>query len=197
MDRVKIFVSTSGDTSQGYTFTDNNFKSLKFSNQLMDTSFDINPTMIEQYAEIVLKDKNGAITNLVRDGILDRDLKVYVYINNVLTYTYLTSTWDIQAQDTTVKLHCNDPVKKFENKQTQQVAPSNKTLAQLIDLAFTWAGYDYEYQSSDVSSIASSIQLSSTFVLYQDLLTFIKKLCVVGFFRIYWKKDKFIIARCM
>lgn len=197
MNRVKIFVSTSGDTSQGYEFTDNNFKSIKFSNQLMDTSFDINPTVIEQYAEITFKDKGGVITNLVKTGVLDSDLKVYIHIDNVLTYTYLTSTWDIQAQDTTVVLHCNDPTKKLENKQTQLVEPADKTLAELIALAFTWADYPYEYESSETYSIANNIQLEQTYVAYQDLLTFINKLCVVGFFRIYWKKNKFIIARCM
>lgn len=197
MDRVRIFISTSGDASQGYAFTDNNFKSIKFSNQLMDTSFDINPTIIEQYAEIEFKDKGGLITNLVKNGTLDKDLKVFVYINDALVYTYLTSTWDIQAQNTTVKLYCNDPVKKFENKQTQLIAPSNKTLAELFDLAFEWADYDYEYESQDIADIADNIQLSGVYVVYQDLLTFINKLCVVGFFRIYWKKDRFIIARCM
>lgn len=197
MDNIKLFISTSGDESQGYTFTDNNFKSIKFSNQLMDTTFDINPTVIEQYADVVFKDKGGVISSLVKNGVLEKDLKVYVYINSVLMYTYLTSSWELQAQDTTVTLHCNDPVKKLENKQTQLVEPADKTLAELIDLAFSWSDYDYDYESATISSIANDIQLEQVYVSYQDLLTFINKLCVVGFFRIYWKKDKFIIARCM
>lgn len=197
MDNIKLFISTSGDESQGYTFTDNNFKSIKFSNQLMDTTFDINPTVIEQYADVVFKDKGGVISSLVKNGVLEKDLKVYVYINDVLMYTYLTSSWELQAQDTTVTLHCNDPVKKLENKQTQLVEPADKTLAELVDLAFSWSDYDYDYESASISSIANDIQLEQAYVSYQDLLTFINKLCVAGFFRIYWKKDKFIIARCM
>lgn len=197
MDSIRVFISTSGDESQGYTFTENNFKSVKFSNQLMDMSFDINPTVIEQYAEIKFKDKDGTIVQLLQEGILDKDLKVYVYINDVWTYTYLTSTWEVQAQDTTVTLHCNDPVKKLENKQTQLINVSTRTLAQLFSIVFNWTGYNYAYENQDIETIATHLTLDMVYIPYQDVLTCLNKLCVVGFLRIYWKKDKFIIARCL
>lgn len=197
MDKIKVFISTSGDESQGYTFTENNFKSIKFSNQLMDTSFDINPSVIEQYAEIVFKDKDGTITELVKSGILTKYLKVYVYINNVWTYTYLTSTWDIQAQNTTVTLHCNDPVKKLENIQMNAEYIGDAYLYQLITKAFNAAGYSFYVPDINVSLIITRIYMRDTYIKCQDILTFLNKLCCVGFLRIYWKKNRFVIERCL
>lgn len=196
MNNIKIKINTSDGASTICTFTENDFKSLKFSEQLMDTSFDINPTVIEQYAEIELKDKGGVISSLVASGVLSKDLKVWISIDNVAIQTYLTSSWDVQIQNTTVKLCCNDPVKKIENKQTKLIEPDDYTLDYFLTQAFSWLGYNFEYETNEIRTIAQSIILKDAYVPYMDLLTFIKKLCITGFFRIYWYINKFIIARC-
>lgn len=197
MISIKIFISTSGDTSQGYTYTDNDFKSVKFSDQISDTSFDITPTVIEQYADIVFKDKTGDITEKVISGVFNKYLKVFVYINNVWKYTYITSTWDIQVKDKTVTLHCNDPVKLLENKQTQLVEPADKTLADMFAYAQAWSGYPIHYGDGETIDICQRTVLKNTYVPYMNLLDFIKKLCVTGFIRFYWNKNRFVIARCL
>ena len=196
MNQIKITIFTPGNVPDSYTFGENYIKEIKFSKQLMDTSFDINPSIIEQYAEIVLKDKGGVISNLIVSGVLNKGLVLRVYIDDVFIQSYLTASWDIQAQDTTIKLYCDDLVKKLENKQTMPVEPNNFSLYQLFAKAFEWAGMSYVYESSSISDIAQQIILYDTYVPYTDLLTFIKKLCVTGFFRIYWDKTHFVIARC-
>lgn len=185
-------------TKSSYKFTDNNFKSIKFSNQLLDTSFDINPTAIEQYATIVFKDKNGTISKLVADGKLGNDMEVWIYVDENHDFMYLTSSWEVQAQSTTITLQCNDPLKTLENKQTQLLELSSaRTLKELFDYAFQWAGYSYDFIDDETKYIAENTYLFDNYVQYMDLLTFIKKLCVVAFFRVYWHKDKFIIAGCL
>lgn len=180
-----------------YTFTHNNFKSVKFSNQLFDTSFELNPTVIEQYATIVFKDKDGTISDMVVTGELRNDMEVWIYVNQNIDYMYLTSSWEVQASSTTVTLQCNDPVKKLENIQTQLISPRNMNLKELIDYGFQWSGYRYEFDSYDTKEMCENINLTLTYVTYMDLLTYFKKLCVVGFLRIYWRRDKFIVARCL
>lgn len=196
MNRTKVFISTSGDESEGYLFADGFIKEIKYSNQLMDTTFDINPTIIEQYAEIVFRDKNHTIYDLVVNGTLTNDLKVFVYVDNILYQTYLTSSWDVQAQSSTITLHCNDETKKLENKQTQLINVQNRTLKQLVQYGFTWAGYSWQSETADVDSVLSSIVIPDSYVVYQDILTYLNKLCLVGFLRIFWNKNKFIVARC-
>lgn len=196
MHRVTVFISTDGTEANGYLFSDDYIKNVKFSNQLMDTSFDITPTVIEQYAQITFKDKNKTILNLVVAGTLTKDLKVFIYINNALYNTYLTSTWDIQAQSSTITLNCNDETKKLENMQTQLVSVQSQTLKSLIQQGFTWAGYAWQSETQDIDTLLSSIVIQDSYTTYQDLLTYFKKLCLVGFLRIFWNKDKFIIARC-
>lgn len=181
-----------------YLYTDNNFKSIKFSNQLLDTSFDINPTAIEQYATIVFKDKDGTMSKLVTDGKLSEDMEVWVYIDGVIYNTYRTSSWEIQAQSTTITLQCNDPLKTLENKQTRLLELSAmRSLSELFDYAFQWAGYSYDFIDYETKYIVTNTYLYDNYVQYMDLLTFIKKLCVVAFLRVYWYKDKFIIAGCL
>ena len=196
MNRVTVFISTDGTESNGYLFGDGYIKSIKYSNQLMDTTFDINPTVIEQYAEVVFRDKDKTILNLVVDGTLTKDLKVFVYVDNILYQTYLTSSWDVQAQNSTITLHCNDETKKLENIQTQLVDVGSRTLKQLLQLGFTWSGYSWDCENNDIDTLISSIVIADSYVKFQDLLTYFKKLCLVGFLRIYWNKDKFIVARC-
>lgn len=185
------------ENKETYKFTDNNFKSIKFSNQLLDTSFDINPTVIEQYATIVFKDKDNKISDLVVAGKLREDMEVWIYINDELNFMFLTSSWSLQAQSTSVTLQCNDPSKKLENKQTDLKEPTDVTLKELLDYAFSFSGYTYEFQDIEVREVVENIKIQSNYITYQDLLTLLKKLCVVGFLRIYWKKNRFIVARCL
>lgn len=184
-------------TKNTYTFTHNNFKSIKFSNQLFDTSFELNPTVIEQYATIVFKDKDGTISDMVVTGELRNDMEVRIHVDQNIDYTYLTSSWEVQASSTTVTLQCNDPVKRLENIQTQLISPRNMNLKELIDYGFQWSEYNYEFDSYDTKEMCENISLTLTYVTYMDLLTYFKKLCVVGFLRIYWRRNKFIVARCL
>lgn len=196
MNSVKIFISIDGTENNGYAFGDNYIKEMKFSNQLMDTSFNINPTVIEQYAEITLKDKHKFIFNLFRSGQLMSDMKVFVYFNNTLKFTYLTSTWDVQIQSSSIVLHCNDPVKKLENIQTQLVSVADRTLNTLLDIGFSLTEYNWTFQDVETQTFAMNTWIKDSYVTYQDLLTYFKKLCLVGFLRIYWRKNTFVIARC-
>lgn len=196
MDKILITIYDP-ETKDTYTFTDNNFKSIKFSNQLLDTSFDINPTVIEQYATIVFKDKDSRISDLVIAGKLRSDMEVWVHINDELDFMYLTSSWSLQAQSTSVTLQCNDPSKKLENKQTDLKEPADVTLKELLDYAFSFSGYSYEFQDYKTQELTQNINIESNYITYQDLLTLLKKLCVVGFLRIYWKRNRFIVARCL
>lgn len=197
MHSVKVFISTDGTEENGYLFTDNNIKSIKFSHQLMDTSFDITPGVIEQYADIVIKDKEKSVRALVMNGTLGKDMKVFVYIDNVVYQTYYTSTWDVQAQTSTVTLHCNDPCKKLENVQIASEGIKDYVLWTLFSKAFTAAGYSWTYANVEVNNILIQTICGNTYLQYQDALTLLRKLCLVGFFRVFWNKDKFIIARCM
>lgn len=196
MHKVTIFISTDGTELNGYSFDDYYIKSIKFSNQLMDTSFNINPCVIEQYAQVTFKDKNNYIFNLIKTGQLLADMKVFVYFDGVLKYTYWTSTWDIQLESTTIILNCNDPVKKLENIQTQLVNVSSRTLYNLFNIGFSLTPYSWIYADGDVGTLLYSTVVADSYISYQDLLSYLNKLCLVGFLRVYWHKDKFVVARC-
>ena len=178
-------------------FTSHNIISTKFARQLMDTTFDITPTVLEQYAEIVFKDYDGTLKRYARSGYLMKDLPVSIYIDDVLYNTYLTSAWDVKAQSSNITLHCNDPSKKLENIQVVAAGVQDYTLYNLFDNAFSNAGYSWTYDDQEVYDILTNTVCGYTYVQFQDTLTLLKKLCVVGFFRVYWSKDKFIVARCL
>lgn len=195
MDNVKVFISVDGTESNGYEFTSNNFKKVKFASQAFDTTYDINPCVVEQYAEIVFKDKNNFIRNLVKEGQLSKDMWVFVYVNNVLLNTYLTSSWDIQAQDTTITLHCNDPVKKLENTLVEPLGIAMRTFSSLLSYAFSFTQYRCTYD--DLGFVGGNLIVYNSYIELQTVLEFLNKLCILGFIRIYWHINTFKVMRCI
>lgn len=195
MNKINIFISTDGTEYNGYDFDDNYIKDARFADQIMDTSFNVNPCVIEQYAEFTFKDKNNLIRNLVTTGQLTKDMVVYVYIDDRIFNTYLTSVWDLKLQSTTVKLSCNDPVKKLENIQTQLINVGDYTLQDLLYLAFSWTPYSVSYERETYDLCANTL-IKDTYIEYQDVLSFLNKLCLVQFLRIMWRIDRFVVERC-
>ena len=196
MNNVSIIIKDDGITR--FAFNDSKVKSIKFSNQLMDTSFNINPCVIEQYAEITIKDTDGLVfSNLnALDSYIKKYMDVEVYINDTLFNVYLTSTWEVKIQNSVVTIHCIDATKNLENYQTQLIDVSTQTLDGLIKKAFDCTPYNYSYETSDIRELCENIHIEDTYIQYQKVYDFLNQLCLVAFVRIYWHIDKFVIARC-
>ena len=190
---LKITTFTPGLIS---SFTDRNIQSLTFASQLLDTSFNINPTVIEQYAKVSLIDRDELIANLASGANLAKDLKVMLYVDDILKYTYLTSVWKIKANNSQIDLECNDPSKKLENQQISALSISDRSLEGLLNIVFTFTGYTYEAIDEDTRIYISNFIIKNSFVTITTSLDLLKKLCVVGFLRVYWDKNIFKIARC-
>ena len=178
------------------TFSDRYIQSVTFASQLMDTSFNITPAVVEQYARLVLIDRSGIITNIAESADMAKDLKVMLYIDNVLKYTYLTSIWDIQAESSKITLECNDPSKKLANCQISATGISSRSLYELFQIAFTFTGYTFEAIDNETEAYLHSMIVKNSFTILQTSLELINKLCVVGFLRVFWDKNIFKIARC-
>lgn len=196
MNRVRVIMKDNNTTV--FTFNDDKIKSIKFSNQLMDTTFNINPCVIEQYADITIKDVDGTIFDDlgIVDSYIRKYIEVEVYIDDTLFNKYLTSTWEVKIQDSTIVIHCTDQTKNLENYQTQLINVGTYTLDDLIDDAFDCTPYNYSYENSDVQYLCEHLYIANTYIPYQKVIDFLNQLCLVSFVRIYWHIDQFIIARC-
>lgn len=196
MNSVKVLIAYNDNNI--FTLNDSNIKSIKFSNQLMDTSFNINPCVIEQYAEIVVKDVDGSIfgsLNSLQPEIKNY-IKVTVYINSTVYNTYLASTWECALQSSTVTIHCNDQTKNLANYQTELMDVSNMTLYQLFNKAFSFTPYECRWNDASLLDEMSFMKVDSTYIPYQTVYDLLNKLCLVAFVRVRWSKGYFYIERC-
>ena len=194
MHQVKVKLKNANSVI--FTFDDSKIISLKFSNQVMDDTFNMNPCVIEQYADITIKDYDKNIRNSIQHNYVHTYLDVEVYIDDVLFNTYITSTWDIKLQSSNVAIHCIDAVKQLENYQTELVDVGTYSLGWLLNNAFAHTPYNYTFEDLDLQHECFNIMIYNTYIQYQNIYELLNKLCLVNFLRIYWNKDTFVIARC-
>lgn len=178
------------------TYTDDIIKDFKCSEQLLDTTFRINPGVLQQYAEISFKDKYGEFKDLAKRELLNDNLFVKIYINDTLVGTYMTESWDIKANNTNVSLNCTDPCRLLDYINVTRVPVASRTVDDLLNMAFSYTEYTFEYLDSDVEELCKKITNGTSWIYPSSLTDFLKKVCLLGMIRIYWYKDKFMVARC-
>lgn len=183
-----------------FTFTgsynDNIIKNFKCSEQLMDTIFNINPTVIEQYAEITFKDKYKEFKRLAKEELLSDNSEVDIYLGDELIGTYLTESWDLQGSNTSVSLNCNDPSKAFDNSYIKELKMEDRTLHKLLSIGFAVDKLNWKYIDKDTQQYCEEFVAHNSWVYESTLREYFKKVCLIGLLRIYWFKDTFIVARC-
>lgn len=178
------------------SYNDNIIKQFKNSEQLMDTIFNINPTVLEQYAEITFKDKYGEFKQFAKEGLLSDNSEIDIYINDDLVGTYLSESWNLRGGDSTVKLNCNDPSKSFDYSYVKELVVKDRTLHELLELGFDIDKSNWKYIDDDTAQYCKNFVAHNSWVYESTLREYFKKVCLIGLLRIYWYKDTFIIARC-
>lgn len=177
-------------------YTDNIIKKFRCSEQLLDTTFNINPCVITQYAEIVFKDKYGEFKKLANADALGDNLNVDIYIDNNLIGTYVTDEWSVQAHNTEVTLNCVDPSNVFDRIEVPRLPVQKRTLGDLLQIGFGCATVSWRYIDTETEQYCTSIVQHDSWLAATTLATYFKMVCMLGLIRIYWHINHFIVARC-
>lgn len=178
------------------TYDDDIIKNFKCSEQLLDTTFNINPNVLQQYAEIVFKDKYGEFKTLAKSELLNDNLLIKIYIGEQLVGTYLTESWNITASDTNVSLNCTDPSRLFDYINISKIPVQHRNVDDLLNLAFSYTDYTFAYLDKEIETLCKQVISPDSWTYVTSLSDFIQKICLLGMIRIYWYIDKFIVARC-
>lgn len=177
-------------------YDDNIVTEMKCSESLMDTSFNISPTILEQYAELKFKDKYNEFKDLANAEMLNDNLDVNIYIDDILIGSYITDAWEITSTSNNVSLSCVDVSNIFDHIYVTLQNVADRNIDDLLSIAFGYTNKVYGYIDSDTEKYCKSIIVPNSWYKVSTLRDFLIKICVLGLLRMYWYKDKFIVARC-
>lgn len=183
-------------------YTGNTLKSFSCSENLFDSQMQLQPGICEQYADIVIYDRDNILHEFALDEKLTADYPVSIYAKdeNATEYdlgTYIASDFDISATSSQVTVTCRDRAYLFEKIDISRVAIADRTLEDFIAILFAQAkNMFYRYQDSETLGRCQNIKVPDSWYLASDLYTMLTKVCALGMLRIYWYIDTFVIGRC-
>lgn len=182
------------------TYTETNLISIVNSETLFDSQMNIEPGICEQYADVRIYDRDGQLHQLAHAGKLDEDYIVTIYAIDTETHiigTYRVKDWDIPATSSVIGVICNDMTHTFKNINVPSVPVLTRTVDDMLSMAFDLLnGVDWQYIDSDTQNYCQHIETPDCWFYSSNLLTLLNKICTLGFLRIFWYIDKFIVARC-
>lgn len=170
------------------------------SENLMDSNLSISPGICEQYADITLYDRYNYVHTLALAGRLDTANSVSIeIIDGDITYTlgtYVISDWDVENDDSVIKLHCRDKSYLFESTTVPGINVVTRTLGDILELLMDYSGAAWTYLDADTALRCAVIAVPNSFWKAGSLKNLLNAACSLGMLRIYWYADTFYIGRC-
>ena len=183
-----------------YVFNSSSIIDFTCSENLMDSSLSISPGICEQYADITLYDRYNYVHALALAGRLNTANSVSVeIIDGEVTYvlgTYVIADWDVENDDSVIKLHCRDKSYLFESTTVPGVNVAKRTLDYILSVLMNYSGAAWTYLDADTALRCSGITVPNNFWKAGSLKNLLNAACSLGMLRIYWYADTFYIGRC-
>lgn len=183
-------------------YTGNSLKSFSCSENLFDSQMQLQPGICEQYADIVVYDRDNVLHDFALTEKLTADYPVNICASDDegTEYdlgSYIVSDFNISATSSQVTIACRDRAYLFEKIDIARVAIADRTLEDFINILFAQAkNMPYRYQDSETLGRCQNIKVPNSWYLASDLYTMLTKVCALGMLRIYWYIDTFVIGRC-
>lgn len=183
-----------------YVFNSSSIIDFTCSENLMDSSLSISPGICEQYADITLYDRYNYVHALALAGRLDTANSVSVEVmDGEVTYTlgtYVISDWDVENDNSVIKLHCRDKSYLFESTTVPGANVAKRTLDYILSVLMNYSGAAWTYLDADTALRCSGITVPNNFWKAGSLKNLLNAACSLGMLRIYWYADTFYIGRC-
>jgi hypothetical protein len=183
------------------TYSGKDIISTSNSENSFDTQMQISPGICEQYIDVRLYDRIGALRQFARTDKLTPDYTISISaLDGMDTYemgTYIISEWSIDSTSSEVGVSGRDKSYLFEKINIKRSTIANRTLDNLINILFAQAeGMAWKYQDAETRQRCEEILVPDNWYLASDLYTMLNKICALGMLRIYWLIDAFVIGRC-
>jgi hypothetical protein len=184
------------DTTKVYN--DSYIEDIRCSENLTNSSIDIEPGICEQYAEITLYDRDGDIHDRASSGTLAKKQKVEILIEDGESIgTYFTTEWNVPGESSSITITCSDPSTTFGDIQIESAGIKTRTVDDLLTLTFEQIkSVVWQYIDTDTQAYCESIRVPNSWYYASSAKSTLNKICSLGMLRIYWYIDRFIVARC-
>lgn len=187
--------------------------STKHSEQLFNTDYSFSPGLLQQYADIVFKDKDNIFSLLAAQDMLVENLDVaidlqlrghdpdptawYSFYSNYLHF--ITREWNISLENKNVSLSCKDATELFADIQAPYLTNLPSTLYDLLLDLFVNTIHQNLSIDYDTSTWMQSIKLDTTQPLQPSSISDrIQQICNAGLLTIFWQASMgtFTVRRC-
>jgi hypothetical protein len=184
----------------GY-YTGNELKSVENSEQSFDSQMQISPGLVEQYADIVIYDRDNSIHTLAKNAKLSDEFKVTIEAINQngdsqIIGSYITYDWDVESNKSEVSLQCIDNNKLLDSIYIDTQALKTRTVNQLLTLIFSTVGLSWEYIDSTTKTYCQNISVPNSWWYKSTARELLDKVCTLGQLRVYSYLGTFIVVRC-
>lgn len=180
-----------------------NLIDVRCSENAFDSQLNINPGIVEQYADVSIYDRDQLIHQFAQAELLKENQQVTILSiddeNNTseILGKYRVDEWQVEATSSIVKINCTDPSSTFENIYIPSAPVKTRTVDSLLSFLFGYIqNYTFTYIDSATQTACENIKIPSSWCLKGNVLEVLRKICEVGQLRIYWFINVFIVARC-
>ena len=194
---------TSVSFSPATIFYGNDLIGFECSDNLYDSSMNLQPGICEQYADVTVYDRHG----ILRDAALKTSYKPSgsVTLEAIDTETgmvtvlgeYGLKKWDIQSTSAEISITCGDKSTILDSINLPDSTVETRTVDQMLQTVFVQAGgLTWSYLSAADQTHCNNITVPNSWFYSGTLREVLEKICNVGLLRIYWKQSAFLVARC-
>lgn len=184
------------------TYDLNDLISVTYSENLFNSQLQIQPGICEQYADIQLYDRNGALHAQADRRALNEDYSVTIIVidddtnKREIDGVYLVSDWEVSGTSNTVIINCNDQSRIFDKINIEITSVKTRTVDDMLNECFALCKVAWKYIDNDTQTYCESIKTPNCWFYKGTAQQILNKICRLGMLRIYWYVDSFVVARC-
>ena len=183
------------------TYTFRQVKSVSCSHNTTEDAMKPSTGIIQQFADIDLRDTNQELSVMLVYGLLKESLDVKVSVldddgNEHLVNTYLTDKWKFDAASDKVTLSCKDLSSRLDAIPFPALPVQDRSLYDLLQ-ALSGAGNGSFPISipEELVDYCNNLLVPNSWMKDSSLLEAAEKVCVLGFIRLYWSGEAFTVMR--
>ena len=191
-----------GDTCE---LSNRDIVSITSSENMTDANVSYLPGVCEQYANVVLYDRNNALhERAMQNKSMDGILSIYMFNTSivdpapVLVDSFDISDCKIESDNSDVEINCRDRTYVLDNLYVPEAENAGRTIHTLLSNVFdTIPNASWEYQDVETRVRCQTIFIQNSWYKSGVLRALLNKICVVGMLRIYYKKGVYYVGRCL
>ena len=180
-------------------FTGKNLIGFSCSENTLTAQLSIEPGIIEQFADIDIYDRDNLIHIMALNNALHENTNVNITIINEGKETslgsYLTSEWDVNMDSQKVSVNCKDFTSTLDKINIPRQPIKDRNVDEMLSIAFSFINVPWDYIDSDTREYCEKIITPNSWFHASTAYDFLRKVCILGMLRIYWRIDKYIVAR--